>query len=221
MTFPILDVVASVCNRLGVKPYVVGGPVRDRLLERTTHDWDIVCPRAQVVARGVAKKLSKKLITLDEDHRIYRVVLPPLTLDIAEQQGKTIQQDLAPRDFTINAMACPLTLDSLIDPFHGERDLNKKILRAVSRGAFQMDPLRLLRAYRFVAQLELTLEPRTARWIKADYRKLEAGRVARERVREELLKLLSQRCSAPALKAMDQCGILTTIVPELEAGRRV
>src|SRR5258708_2161193 len=132
-------------------------------------------------------------------------------------------------------MAMPLTLvpsprgeggvREVIDPFGGRADLKRKIVRAVSRKAFQDDPLRLLRAYRMAGQFGFALEPRTARWIAADRERLSVRTpsrpVARERVREELLRLLSQHPCAPALWDMDRSGLLTVILPDLEAGRRV
>src|SRR5438105_1929038 len=129
MTPRLLNQVALVCRRLHVEPYLVGGPVRDRLLGRDSHDWDMVCRHAKRVAGGVARRLSAKLITLDEQYRIYRVVPPgsggEVTLDFAELHGKTIQDDLARRDFTINAMASLLDATRLIDPFGGQKDLKK------------------------------------------------------------------------------------------------
>ncbi|OGR90167.1 MAG: hypothetical protein A2992_01415 [Elusimicrobia bacterium RIFCSPLOWO2_01_FULL_59_12] len=217
------DVIVSSCRRLRVDPYWVGGTVRDRLLGRDLHDWDLVCAQARRAASAVARRLSAKLIVLDEQHRIYRVILPNrTTLDFAELQGTTIQQDLSRRDFTLNAMALPLTpagVKGLIDPFNGQKDLKNGILRALSRKVFVEDPLRLLRAYRMAAQFNLAIEPRTSRWIVAEQKRL--NRAARERVREELLRLLSQTQSGDALAAMDKSGLLTTIFPELEAGRRV
>jgi putative nucleotidyltransferase with HDIG domain len=224
----IVRLIADVCRRARVEPYLVGGSIRDRLLNVESHDWDFVCPHARKVAAAIARKISRKLIILDEVHRIYRVVLPgegenrATTLDFAELQGGSIEKDLARRDFTMNAMASPLTADRLIDPYGGQRDLKKRIVRALSRKAFQEDPLRLLRAYRMAAQFDFTIEPRTRAWIHAENARLEDPHgVARERVREELLRLLSQSKASQAINEMDATGLLTTLFPELEAGRRV
>src|SRR4051794_1568545 len=106
----VLTLIAEVCRRARIEPYLVGGSVRDRLLRRESMDWDLVCVGARRAAAAVARRLSRKLIVLDEQHKIYRIVLPSdgarraVTLDFAERQGKTIQDDLARRDFTINAM---------------------------------------------------------------------------------------------------------------------
>jgi putative nucleotidyltransferase with HDIG domain len=217
-----LEVIAPVCRRLRTEPFLVGGTVRDKLLGRPSHDWDFVCERALPAAKAIAGRLSAKLITLDEQHRIYRIVMPDrVTLDFAERQGKTLEHDLARRDFSINAMAMPLSMRTVIDPFGGQKDLKKRVLRALSRKAFQEDPLRLLRAYRLAAQFNLTIAASTLNWIQAEHRLLKAGGVARERVREEFLRLLSQPASAPALEQMDRSGLLTVLFPELEAGRRV
>jgi putative nucleotidyltransferase with HDIG domain len=226
MSTSLQNVVVTLSRRLGIKPYWVGGTVRDRLLGRESHDWDFVCLHAERLAKAVARKLSATFITLDDQNRIYRVVpraVPgqpsDLTLDFAEMQGKKIEQDLARRDFSVNAMAQPLESESLIDPFQGQKDLKKKIVRALSQQAFRDDPLRLLRAFRMSAQFGLTIEPRTRRWIAGNNERLR--KVAQERVREEMLRLLSQPDCGPALREMDVSGLLTVIFPDLEAGRRV
>lgn len=221
--------VARAARRHHVTPYLVGGPVRDSLLNRPCHDWDFVSQKAHSLSRSVARTLRAKLIVLDEQNRIYRVILkkgettPLLTLDFAEMQGQTIERDLKRRDFTINAMAQALDQTSIIDLFGGHHDLQKKIIRAVSRKAFQDDPLRILRTFRFAAQFGFSIDPQTLRWVKAHQTLLGShpGGVARERVREELLKLLSQPNSGPFLISMDTCGLLTTLFPAMEAGRRV
>jgi poly(A) polymerase len=222
------QLITTVAGRAGLSLYWVGGTVRDRLLNRSSHDWDFVCRGAERAARAVARRLPGKCITLDEQFRIYRVVPRKpvegvLTIDFAEMQGRSVEQDLSRRDFTVNAMAMRLGSVQLIDPYQGQRDLQRRTLRVVSRKALVEDPLRLLRAYRISTQLGLRIEPRTAVWLKAEHKRLMEARggVARERVREELLRLLSQQGAAQALTEMDRSGLLTVVWPELESGRRV
>jgi len=236
---------AELC-RLNSELFLVGGPVRDRLLARRCHDWDLACRNAQSTARQTAKVLHGKFITLDEQHRIFRVILPDhTTLDFAELQGKTIEQDLSRRDFTINAMAIRLCSGApvlpcsgleraafnrsteaqehgstvIVDPFGGQRDLRRKIIRAVSPRALVDDPLRLLRAFRFAAQFQFAIEARTLRWIRKHRESL--WKVAAERIREEWLRLLMQPAAAATLKSMDQAGLLPVLFPDLETCRRV
>jgi poly(A) polymerase len=217
--------------------YLVGGSIRDELLGRPCDDWDMVCRNAGPVARSVAKKLRAKCITLDEQHRIYRVILPSpqpspaigrerseatgegvRTLDFAELQGRSIEEDLGRRDFTINAMAKIFPDGVLIDPFHGRRDLQKKVLRAVSEKAFLEDPLRLVRAFRFSAQFRFSIESRTLRWIQKH--RLGLSKVAAERIREELLRMWKQPDMHAVLRQMDRVRLLSVIFPEVEACRR-
>ena len=225
MKDPLLQAVRQKADRLKIQVYLVGGPVRDRLLGRPCHDWDFVSVKADRLSRAVAQSLGAKRITLDDQNKIYRVIArrsPLLTLDFAELQGKTIEQDLARRDFTINAMCSAVGENRIIDLFGGQKDLQKKVIRAVSRKAFQDDPLRLLRTFRFAVQFGFRIDPQTARWVKAEHERLNSrGGVARERVREELLKMLEQPSAAQGLWAMDKAGLLSTIIPDLEAGRRV
>jgi poly(A) polymerase len=247
--------------------YLVGGPIRDALLARPCHDWDFACVGARAAAKKLRSRLKAKLITLDDENKIYRLIVPSvvlqpsspavtgggpavrtssrqipcqqpqgmtfsgstgndqegerLTVDFAELVGSSIEADLARRDFTVNAMAVQVTDVSgtaVIDPFGGMRDLRRRRLRAVSMRAFDDDPLRLLRAFRFQAQLGFTIDRATLRGIQKSPERIE--RAAPERIREELLRLLSQNSSEPSLKAMDQTGLLSVIFPELETCRR-
>lgn len=213
--------------------YFVGGPVRDALLGRLCHDLDFVTRNARSLANGIGRRLGARLIVLDDLNKIYRLVWKsiepaPVTLDFAELQGNSILEDLARRDFTINAMALELGKSTPIDPFNGKRDLKREIIRAVSEKAFLEDPLRLLRAYRFSAQFQFTIDPKTQRWISRHARRLQARPVrlggspvvARERVREELLRLLAQSNAGSSIRDMDQTGLLTALIPELEVCRR-
>jgi poly(A) polymerase len=199
--------------------YIVGGPVRDGILDRPCHDWDFVCRHARKFAQSLSRRLQATFVVLDDQNRIYRVVLPDkVTLDFAEIQGKSIDEDLSRRDFTINAMARRFPNGSIIDPFGGQKDLKGKKIRAVSEKAFKDDPLRLLRAFRFQAQFNFNFEPKTFRWIAHHAHLL--PKVSAERIREELLRLLKQPHSVGTLRLMDRAGLLSEIFPEVEACRR-
>src|SRR5262249_281455 len=174
---------------------------------------------AKRAAAAVAKSLGAKLITLDDQYRIYRVVQPGgVTLDFAELQGKTIQEDLARRDFTVNAMAREFPAGKILDPFGGQRDLKKKIIRGVSAKAFAEDPLRTLRTFRFAAQFGFAIDPRTLAWVRDHRHGIE--KVSSERIREELLRLWKQPETGKIIRLMDKVRLLTQIFPEIEACRR-
>lgn len=213
--------------------YLVGGPVRDGLLGRAFKDWDFACRDAQRVARAAAKRLKARFIVLDDQNLIYRVVVPgpegTRTLDFAQLQGKSIEEDLRRRDFTVNAMAQVIDSEEIIDPCGGRKDLKAKVIRAVSEEAFRSDPLRLLRAFRFSVQLEFAIDSKTLLWIRRHARLLgyppapkASGSpvVARERVREELLRLFSQPTAGSGVRAMDEAGLLEVILPDMEPCRR-
>ncbi|MQY72958.1 MAG: HD domain-containing protein, partial [Dehalococcoidia bacterium] len=155
-----------------------------------------------------------------EVNRIGRVILSDegakWELDFSTLQG-SLEQDLARRDFTIDAMAIELetAIQSpvLIDPFGGQNDLRQGIIRAVAETAFPSDPVRLLRAVRLAAELGFRIESQTETLIQR-YSHLIAG-VAGERVREELLRLLAMSRSGQFLTYLDELGLLTAIFPEL------
>jgi poly(A) polymerase len=140
-------------------------------------------------------------------------------VDLAGFSG-SIEEDLARRDFTINALALPVQgwaspgpSDLVIDPFNGRQDLGRKSIRAVTPQVFQDDPGRLMRAVRLAASLSFRLEPETARLVRG-----EAGRVTQvsgERVRDELLAILALDGARGHLEVLDRLDLLCRIVPEL------
>ncbi len=229
------DVLLTVAKRRQQPIWLVGGPVRDSLLGVPCKDWDFVCRQARPWAVQIAKALHAKFIVLDEENRIYRVVLPGgENLDFAELQGRSIQEDLGRRDFTINAMAVPLTratpslsqgerapagwVRGILDPFGGQKDLKRKVIRSVYERVFPDDPLRVLRAFRFAVQCGFSIETRTLSWIKKHREGLE--KVSAERIREELIRFWKHSGTASALRLMDKSGVLRVLFPEMEACRR-
>ena len=129
--------------------YLVGGAVRDAILERSRDDLnfkldlDFILPSEAVnVARKIAKYHQAGFVLLDEQRQIARVVFPNATVDIAQQEGDSVEADLHRRDFTINAIAYNIHTQEIIDPLKGIEDLDKGVLRMVSPGNLEDDPLR-------------------------------------------------------------------------------
>ncbi len=153
------------------------------------------------------------------DDGINDALTQALTIDVAGF-STTIEDDLARRDFTVDAMALPLAdwtsgqwREQVVDPHNGTQDLAEKRVRAVSSGIFQDDPGRLLRAVRLAAQLGFRLEPDTARLIRAEA--FQINRVSGERVRDELLAILAGDGAKGQLEALDRLDLLCRVIPEL------
>jgi poly(A) polymerase len=225
----LLNRISRYLAKEGVNSYLVGGFVRDTLLGRDTDDIDIaVDADALATASGAAAALGGKYVPLDEQNGVGRVVLPETKwqVDFTTLQGN-IEQDLARRDFTIDAMALELNkgltnafdTGNLIDPFHGRDDLRRGIIRAVSPAIFESDAVRLLRAVRLAAELGFSIDSATEALIRR-YSVLIAD-VPGERAREELLRLLALPGAGPRLAYLDELGLLTALVPELAPARGV
>jgi tRNA nucleotidyltransferase (CCA-adding enzyme) len=229
--------VRDLANRLqegGFRSWVVGGCVRDELLaERrgvpteSRNDWDI----ATSARPDDVTKLFRRVIPTGVQHGTVTVLMKEGQYEVTTLRGETtytdgrrpdavyfvddIKDDLARRDFTINAIAYDPLADKVIDPFGGQRDLELGVLRAVGDPAarFAEDGLRVLRAARFVATLEVELEPETERAIEpslASYKKVSA-----ERVRDEWVKAMKARTPSRAFRVMERHGILAISAPEL------
>ena len=203
--------------------YLVGGYVRDQLLGRETRDLDLVVRAdALALARETANRLGGAFVVLDEERQTGRVVLRDegerYYVDFATIRGGGVLADLAGRDFTVNAMAIDV-LDAapepeILDPFEGQRDLERGTLRAVSASVFRDDAIRLLRAVRLAAELGLKMDAGTEQAVIRDAHLI--TQVSAERVRDELCQILAVGGVENHLRYLDRLGLLSHLVPELD-----
>jgi len=196
--------------------YIIGGSIRDLLLDRIPTDYDIaVTENPKKFAEKMAKNISGRLFKMGKPGQmIIRVVSNDNIFDITSLNGSFIEDDLKKRDFTINAMAYDLSSGEIIDCLGGLRDLADKKVRMVSADVFKKDPIRLIRAYRIGACLDFEIELQTASIIKANAKLIQNS--AGERIREEIFKMLGTSKSYHYLSQMADAGLLTAIFPDLD-----
>ena len=202
--------------------YLVGGSIRDLFTKNCAFcDRDISIKGAENFARKIANKWDGTFIELDNENKIYRVVLPDKInfLDISELQGNTIEEDLKRRDFTINAIAYDLANNEFIDVTGGLKDLKNKVLRHIDDKNFEDDPLRILRAFRFyaVTGFKMTIELENA---LKKYMPM-ALNPAKERINYEIMKLFGGDFASSALLKMDEFGLLEKIFPSVTEMKKV
>ncbi len=194
--------------------YLVGGAVRDGLIQRKSQDLDldfVVLQGAVQTARNISKHYKAGFVLLDAERQIARVVFPQATLDFAQAEGGSLEQDLKRRDFTVNAIAFDPYTQTFIDPNNGQQDLQRRQMRMISPNNLQDDPLRLLRAYRQAAQLGFEIETETQAAIREFAPLLQ--RVAVERIRTELVYLLNTPQGFPRIQQAWQDGLLSPWFP--------
>jgi tRNA nucleotidyltransferase (CCA-adding enzyme) len=227
---------------LGLDAYLVGGAVRDELLGLESKDADFVVPgvdydelRRALAPHGKVEEFEvagrRVGVRLYPGDRRVRAAAPagiefaPPRVERSTGPGRhdfeivadptlSIGDDMARRDFTVNALAKRLETGELIDPFNGAEDLRNRVLRTVSSRSFAEDPLRIVRGLRFVSQLDLTPDEATLQQLRD-----EAGSVrlvSGERLGDELAKLLLGRQPAQALRVARDTGVLSKLLPELE-----
>ena len=199
--------------------YLVGGSVRDHVLDRPSSDHDFAVPGdARAFAKKVATQLGVRMIEIGKNNKInYRVVSGSDTLDFSPIEGKSIEDDLKSRDFTVNALGYDLCSNTLIDPVGGLDDIRSKTIRLVSEDAVAADPLRMLRAFRFAAVLGFEIAPKSLSVINKQSPLI--ANSAGERISAEMFKMMEAERSFPFIEQMDQAGLLTKIIPELEPCR--
>jgi poly(A) polymerase len=202
--------------------WIVGGAVRDAALGREVSDLDLaVAGDPGVAARAIAGELEEHAFELSAEFGTWRVVArkQDWQIDVTALRGGGIEADLAERDFTIGAVAVPLHGEAPIDPFAGLADLTDKCLRAVSEASFTADPLRLLRAPRLAAELDLEIEPRTIDLARRAAS--QAAEPAGERQLAELRQLVGGPDPLRGLRLLGELGVTAVVLPELETLRGV
>ncbi len=202
----------------GREAWIVGGTVRDALLERPRVDVDVALRGdPERAARAVAELVRGPVFRLSEAFGAWRAIdrRAGVVYDFAPLQGETIEADLAARDFTVNAMAVPLAGGELLDPHGGRSDLDNGVLRVLGEGAYELDPLRPLRLARLASELGFAPDPETERLTAAAAPSVR--RASPERVFGELRRLVVAEQALGGLQLADRLGLLGAALPEVAA----
>jgi len=220
---PLLDSIRSALP--DVELYLVGGAVRDLLINRPSHDLDFsVAKDAISIARHAANALQADFYVLDESFDTARVILLAEDggrdiLDFASFRGADLEADLRGRDFTINAIAFDIRNQSILDPLGGGSDLRAKLIRACSDTSLNDDPIRILRAVRQAAALDFKIEADTRNAMKQAAHLL--PNISPERQRDELFKILEGPRPDASLRALEMLGVFQYFLPELAGMKNV
>lgn len=198
--------------------HVTGGYVRDLLLGRESVDLDLVLPGTIEAASDPARRLAARLdarphLLGQGTNKVWRIQTSRIKIELWPRGSLSLDQDIRRRDFTFNALVWHLPSGPLVDRVQGVSDLETGILRAIKRKNLELDPVRLVRAARFLAQLpNLEIDPRTAAWIRS----LAPGlrRSPPERIGQELLALLVASEAERGLRALARLGLLRRAMPK-------
>ena len=236
VNLPVMKLVGEVADELHRECYVVGGYVRDIFLERPCNDMDFVTVGSGIeVARAVAHRLGKRShLSVFRTYGTAQVKTRQWELEFVGARREsyrresrnpivedgTLNDDQCRRDFTINAMAICLNKDrygELLDPFDGIGDMERRIIRTPLDPdiTFSDDPLRMMRAVRFATQLNFDIYPETFKAISRNAERIRI--ITRERIAEELMKIMRSPIPSRGWMLLDQCGLLSIIFPELAA----
>lgn len=225
---PAVRWITRTLEAAGYETWTVGGAVRDALLGRPSGDWDL----ATRARPNRVRKLFRRTVPIGIEHGtvgilardgvLYEITTFRRDVDTDGRHAVVefadrLEDDLARRDFTINAIAWHALREELCDPFQGEADLESRVLRTVGEPVdrFQEDYLRILRALRFASRFELRIDDPT--WEAAKGLVAHLPKLSPERIREELLKVLgADPRPSRALTLYAESGVLATLYPELE-----
>lgn len=237
MTYRIPSEIATIAaglRKAGFEAYLVGGCVRDLLLGREPKDWDITTNATpEEIQQAFPDSFYENeygtvgVKTGSADPRLAIVEVTPYRTESGYSNkrhpdkvefGTSLLADLARRDFTVNAVALDDSKGQIVDPYDGQKDIKDKMIRAVGdpTARFNEDALRMLRAIRFVAELGFGIEGATAAAIRENSKHL--SHVSRERVRDELVRILNSKQPMNALVLANQLGVLELISADLIRG---
>ena len=191
---------------------LVGGFIRDLILDRLSlyPDIDIVIPNNSLdIGKDIAEKFSGKFLILDQDRNIVRIIFRNFTVDIASQTHELLVEDLKSRDFTINSVGFSFNDGKLIDPAHGIRDMNDSLLRSFRDENLLDDPLRILRCFRFVSELNFHIEPRILGFIELNKFRLKT--VSVERIQYELKRIVQGKEALKTVEFLNEIKIFDWI----------
>lgn len=213
--------------------YVVGGCVRDIFLGRKPNDWDVTTNASPEEIKKIFPKsfyenrfFTVTVLTVSEEKNLKEIEVTTYRTESTYsdkrrpdevQIAKNIEEDLSRRDFTVNAMALDIE-HKIIDPFGGQDDLKRKIIRTVGNPdeRFYEDALRMMRAVRFAIQLDFTLEQKTVEAIRKHAASLE--HISKERIRDEFMKILGSGRAYFGVVMLEELDLLQYILPELREG---
>lgn len=213
-----------------VPMYLVGGTVRDMLLGRPVEDLDlVVVGDAETMASIVAKRLSGQVVSRSQ-FSTAKVKVAGVSLDLVTARSErysrpgalpqiahgTIEEDLARRDFSINAMAVPLHMEAKgqpLDPFNGADDLERKLVRVLHDGSFADDATRILRAVRYEQRLGFRLDEHTDALLRDSLPMLDT--IGGDRLFREIQRWLAEECASSILLRADELGVLAGLHPSL------
>lgn len=227
---PLIRALGRLAGRCSGRFYIAGGPVRDWLLGKESHDLDITLPAGSFeCGRELSRQLKGAFVPLDEKEDVARVVWQGYNIDFSafREGAASIEADLLKRDFSVNALAVPFEPErfategiqpglEVIDPAGGIVDLRAGVIRCTSAAVFENDPLRMLRAYRFMAGLGFAIDPATEESISAQAENI--LRAAPERLAYELELIMVSDRAAEAIGRMYENGLLGRLFPELLQG---
>ena len=223
-------------KKQGFEAYIVGGCVRDFLRGAEPDDWDVTTnAKPEQITKIFPKSyLDNKFGTVTAQQELFEIEITPYRTESKYTDkrhpdeikwAKTIEQDLGRRDFTVNALALSEVegVAKIIDLFNGQKDLEKKIIRAVGKPdiRFSEDALRLIRAVRFANTLGegWKIEPKTRAAIKKNAGLIQM--ISKERIRDEFMKIIMSEKAADGVELLRKLGLLKYIIPELEEGYKV
>ena len=225
----------KVFEQNGFEAYLVGGAVRDICLNKKASDWDV----ATNATPQDVMKMFKFVVPTGFEHGTVTVHFHKAEIEVTTfrtesgysdarhpdsiNYAATIEEDLARRDFTMNAIAVNLKNGKLTDPYHGQRDIKRKLIRTVGNPyeRFMEDGLRPIRALRFASKLDFKIEENTYNSIFDKKIQEKVLSISIERFRDEFVKILQSKKPSVGLKLMEKTGILTLFIPELSKCRGV
>ncbi len=229
-----VDLIREVAAEKNLRPYLVGGPVRDLLLGRSVIDLDFTLEEgSSVLARSVARRLNGRVRSYPQflTYKVTAVEFPEIDIASARSEkyrapgalpsvsAGALQDDLMRRDFSINAIALDVVSEQLHDPANGKQDLDQKLIRVLHDESFIDDPTRIYRAIRLAMRLRFAIEPHTQELMRTAIAGGALRTASKERLWRELTLAFEEENAPPVIEALNQAGALDVLFGPREIDR--
>ncbi|WP_410506307.1 HD domain-containing protein [Haloimpatiens sp. FM7315] len=217
----ILKKIKRVAIENEIEVYIVGGYIRDKLMpsKEIPLDLDLVCKGDITKIVLCLNECGFNSFFLKEELNMYRFTKGATTVDLCSLKGKTIEDDLKERDFTLNAVALDLVRNKIIDPFRGREHIKARVITEVTKDSIKNDRVRILRGVRFIIKYGMHFSKDTE--IEVTRESIYINKCTRERVFHEIMKIINLDKNAVAFDVMDSYSILSNLIPYIEENKKI
>ena len=217
----IIEIIKDITKDSNCSVYIVGGYIRDKLMKtkKVLEDIDVVYEGNVIAFIEEVIRRGYNVFPLKKEMGIYRVIINGIIVDVAQMKGKSIEEDLNLRDFSINAVALKLVENKIIDPYRGREHIKSRLIHEVNEDSIKSDRIRILRAFRFAFKYGMHFSENCEQHIKKESPYIKE--YPKERIFNEFIKVIDEDHHGRAFEELERYGVLQELIPNIEGLKKI